>query len=80
MKLTPKQDAVIWCLQNGWILITDSELNGALVAKNKKQFHINNGLFFRLLNKGLIAQQIGPPFEFVLTESGKLIKTKKYEI
>jgi len=79
MKLTPKQDYVIHCLQNGWVLITDCEMKGALVAGNKKQFHINNGIFWRLVEKELIYQLMHYPFDYRLTEKGENIKTKSYE-
>lgn len=75
MKLTPKQNAVIWCLQNGWILITDNGHKGALVAGDKSEYHINNGLFWRLVKMGLIYQRLGYPFDYVLTIAGEEIKT-----
>jgi hypothetical protein len=77
IKLTPKQNAVINLLQNGWSLITDMEVKGAWVCNSKYQFHINNGLFFRLVNMGLIYQggsDVG--YSFILTREGKEIKTK----
>ncbi len=77
VKLTPKQNAVIYLLQNGWDLITDMEVKGAWVCNSKYQFHINNGLFFRLVNMGLIYQggsEVG--HSFILTKEGKEIKTK----
>lgn len=80
MKLTPKQNAVIWCLQNGWQLITNCDMKGAWVAKQSQQFHINGGIFWNLYKKELIYQQPHPPFDYVLTELGKTIKTRKVEI
>lgn len=79
MKLTQKQNAVIWCLQNDWFLITDCELKGALVVTDKKQFKINNGLFWRLVNMDLIYQGDWREhrFNYVLTDLGKAIKTKQ---
>lgn len=79
MKLTPKQDYVIHCLQNGWVLITDQDYKGAIVGNHKNQFHINNGIFWRLVEKGLIHQELQSPFNFVLTNEGSKIKTKGYE-
>ena len=78
IKLTPKQNAVIYCLQNGWVFITDMEVKGALVCNNKYEFRINNGLFYRLIELGLVYQGLVYQ-EFVLTELGKRIKTKKIE-
>jgi hypothetical protein len=81
-KLTPKQNAVIWCLQNGWEILTDCEMTGALIVKERQQFRINNGLFFRLVNLDLIYQGDWAThrFWYVLTEKGKNIKTKPVTI
>jgi len=76
-KLTPKQNAVIWCLQNGWFLLTDREIKGAYVVSEKLKYHINNGLFWRLVDMNLIYQGTAKEhFEYILTEKGKHIKTK----
>ena len=81
IKLTPKQNAVIYCLQNGWILVTDSEVRGATVARNKISFTINNGVFWNLVDKGLIYQGGNEVrHHFVLTTLGMKIKTRKVEI
>lgn len=74
-KLTPKQNAVIWCLQNGFILITDCSMKGAIVGDTKRQYHINNGIFWRLVEMGLIYQCFRT-HDYILTEKGKNIKTK----
>lgn len=82
LKLTPKQNAVIYCLQNGWSLITDSGFKGAFVGNDKMQFEINAGLFWRLVKMDLIYQGDFKTsrFGYVLTEKGKSIKTKKVDI
>ena len=80
VKLTNKQAAVIYCLQNGWCLITSNESKGAWVAKDKFDFHINNGIFWRLVRKGLIAQQLGHPWDYVLTRLGETIKVKEFTL
>ncbi len=82
VKLTPKQNAVIWCLQNGWILITSSDMKGAIVAGKTLQFEINAGLFWRLVHKDLIYQGTWREsrYDYILTEKGKQIKTKPVEI
>jgi hypothetical protein len=78
IKLTPVQNKVIWCLQNGWILITDSGMKGAIVgATTKDQFKINNRVFWNLVDKGMIYQSLEWPFHYVLTKEGKSIKTIK---
>jgi predicted transcriptional regulator len=78
MKLTAKQNAVIYCLQNGFSLITSDEMKGAIVGSNNYEFRINNGLFWGLLKKGLIAQGTQRQrFNYGLTELGMSIKTRK---
>jgi hypothetical protein len=77
VKLTPKQNEVVWCLQNGWVLITDSAIKGAIVGKGRSDsFTIGNGVFWNLVNKGIIHQMIRYPFWYVLTELGETFKTK----
>lgn len=77
IKLTPKQNDVIWCLQNGWVLITDSSSKGAIVAIAQKEYKINNGVFWNLVDKGLIYQGFAIyRFNYILTDLGKSIKTK----
>ena len=80
IKLTPKQNAVIYLLQNGWELITDSEMRGAEVCNSTHQFHINGGLFWNLVEKGLIFQNRMKGDWYTLTELGKEIKTKPVTI
>lgn len=80
MKLTPKQNAVIYLLQNGWELITNGEMKGAIVGNKDHEFHINNGLFFRLVNKGLIFQNPQADYWYTLTKDGENIKNKKIDL
>lgn len=80
MKLTPKQNAVMYCLQNGWMLITDCEMRGADVCSKTHQFHINGNLFWNLVEKGLIFQNSAERFYYTLTDLGKTIKTKPVTI
>ncbi len=79
LKLTPKQNQVIWCLQNNWILVTSCDMKGACVSLNKEnQFNINNGVFYNLVDKGLIYQSGAESgFWYLLTSLGKSIKTKQ---
>lgn len=78
ISLSPVQNKTIWCLQNGYVLITDSEITGADVAHdNGNSFHINNGVFYRLVHLGLIYQSGSENhFNYLLTPKGKTIKTK----
>lgn len=80
MKLTKQQNMVINCLQNGWVIITDSEYPGAWVGNSSYQFKIVGRLFWNLVEKGLIFQDHGHGFghhwNYILTDEGKGIKTK----
>lgn len=80
LKLTVKQNCVIYCLQNGWVLVTDMEATGAIVGNNKSQYRINNGLFWRLFDMGLIYQNSREGHAFTLTEKGKSFKTKPVDL
>lgn len=75
MKLTPIQKKVVSILQDEGLLFTDNTVKGAEVCdKNNKTFHINNGVFWRLVNKGVIGQQLQYPFHYELTPIGEKIK------
>lgn len=77
IKLTPIQKRVVSCLQGGGILLTDNEHKGAEVAyADNSHFHIDNGIFWRLVHKGIIGQSLSYPFHYGLTSIGLKIKTK----
>lgn len=82
MKLTPKQNEVIYLLQNGEILITDSDTKGALLTNSTKTINgsirLNNRIFWNLVDKDLIYQGswMESRCSFILTKKGKEIKTK----
>lgn len=78
-KLTPKQNMIIFCLQNGWVLITQSTTNTVLCCSSKGQFEFNSSLLFRLVSMGFIYQGNWSKhrFDYVLTELGKKVVTKK---
>ena len=78
VKLTPKQNMVINCMQNGWVLICSPETSYITCAGDKLQFEFNASILFRLINLGLIWQELGS-FDFVLTKAGKEIKTKEID-
>lgn len=78
-KLTQKQNDFIYCLQNGWIIISSDEIPYIICATNKLEFKVSATIFWRCVNKGLIYQENKPPFEYILTKEGKEIKTKKWE-
>lgn len=75
-RLTKQQNAVIYCLQNGWQLITSCEMPGAIVANNEHEFRIGGRLLWNLVNKGLIYQSGEKHhFNYRLTSLGERIKT-----
>lgn len=76
MKLTKQQNKVINCLQNAWVLIADSESAWIAVAHPKGDFIIGTRLFWNLVEKGLIYQELRSPYDYILTALGEEIKTK----
>jgi hypothetical protein len=76
IKLSPKQKEVIKDLQNGWSLCTSSDVKGAWVSKSKnvKEYHINNRVFWNLVDKGLIFKNFRAHFNYTLTALGKTIE------
>lgn len=78
IKLTKKQREIIADIRGGMQICTSSEVKGAwisgLKSHPKEQYHINNGIFWRLVKDGLIYQQLGYPFQYQLTELGKSIE------
>lgn len=78
-RLTKQQNKVINCLQNGFSIITGSEMTGAVIRNGEHQFNIGSRLFWNLYEKGLIFQDCGHghgTWYYILTELGKTIKTK----
>jgi hypothetical protein len=82
MKLTPRQNMIIFCLQNGWSLITQSQTHIVICCSSKVQFEFNSSLLYRLVNMGLIRQSNWhrDNFYYVLTELGQKIITKKVDL
>jgi hypothetical protein len=76
MKLTPKQNQVINCLQNGWVLITDRDSKEIWCGDNEAQFSFGRWLFWNMVEKGLISQELTLPYNYILTSLGRDIKTK----
>ncbi len=79
-KLTPKQNMILYCLQNGWSLITSSEYSNVCIGNDKGQFWFTGALFWRMVNMGFIYQQSRHPHWYVLTELGNKVITKKVDI
>lgn len=78
IKLTPKQNAVIWCLQNGWQVIASSESSWVVIANSDFEYRITSALFWKLAEemKLIYQKQERWGFDWVLTEKGEKIKTK----
>jgi hypothetical protein len=82
LPLTPKQSCVIFCLQQGCILITGSQYRTAWVAGKKGQFEISSRLFWNLVEKGLIKQTTweSDDYDYILTPLGQKVICKKIDI
>jgi hypothetical protein len=78
LKLTPKQNMIVFCLQNGWQLITQSCTSTVTCCSAKGEFTFNSSILFRLVRMGLIHQSNWQRanFDYVLTVQGKKFKTK----
>ena len=79
IKLSPRQNMIIFCLQNGWSLITQSQTSIVICCSKTSQFEFSSAILFRLVKIGLIKQSNWQKdnFDFVLTTAGKQHKTKK---
>lgn len=78
-KLTPLQNKVIWCLQNGWRLVTDSHAqNVAVGKKGEDEFYIGLAFFWKLFGMGFIYQSCSrrDNFDYILTPLGERLQTK----
>lgn len=77
IKLTPKQNAVVWCLQNGYTLVTSCSMAGAIVGCRGHEFRISSRVFWALYNMGLIYQGgEREAFSYLLTPKGRVFPTK----
>lgn len=75
VKLTVRQNMIMYCLQNGWELITGE---GPVICCNSKgQFEFTWSMLMKLVNKGLIKQYPAFPFDYRITDLGKGIKVKE---
>lgn len=79
VKLTKKQEIVIYALQNGFQLITDNSAPGALCCNEEVAFEVRSQVFWNLVTKDMIYQEMEWPFDYVLTDAGKKIKTREIE-
>lgn len=81
LKLSPKQTQVIKDLQTGGVLVTDSSTRGAWIGflrgDNRQEYYIGNRVFWNLVDKGLIMQELGGQFNFELTDAGRTLPLKQ---
>ncbi len=78
-RLTLKQNKVVWCLQNGWRLITDSHASNIAVGKKgEDEFYIGLAFFWKLFSMGFIYQSCSrrDNFDYILTPLGERLQTK----
>lgn len=74
LRLSPMQTKVVKDLQKAYVLVTGNQLRGAIVSGKDGQYHIGSRVFWNLVSKGIIYQQIERPFNYILTAAGKLAK------
>ncbi len=82
IKLTPKQNMVINCLQQGFVIIAMQDMKNIIICNDVAEFWISPSLFFRLVNMGMIYQTNSEKrcCEWMLTELGKKTITKPVNI
>lgn len=82
VKLTPKQNMVINCLQQGFEIIAMSDMKNVIICAESVEFSISHSLFFRLVNMGMIYQSnsLRENYNWLLTELGKKTITKQVNI
>lgn len=82
VKLTPKQNMVINCLQQGFEIIAMSNMKDVTICNEGVEFSISHSLFFRLVNMGMIYQSNSSRenYNWLLTELGKKTITKQVNL
>lgn len=81
MKITSREKDIINKLNNGWIFITSAQTSDskalAHLCKGPEVDEIQLALFWRMYNKGIIYQQTGGDFSFVLSNKYLTTSTSK---
>ncbi len=77
-KLSAKQNAIIYCMQQGWDLIASKDCSEVTCCSKEGQFNFSLTIFWNLYSKGLIYQEYETN-DYVLTPKGKEIKTKSWD-
>lgn len=75
IKLTVRQNAIIYLLQQGWELIGSNQSPWVTVCCSTHEFLITSAMFWKIHEMGLIAQD-QKTFYYELTTLGREIKTK----
>jgi len=78
VKLTSRQNMIMYCLQNGWELITGE--HPVICCNEKAQFEFTWSMLMKMVNKGLIAQYPAFPFDYRITDLGKKTKVKNVDL
>lgn len=73
IKLSKLQKKVMKDLQAGYSIITNCDVRGAWIGNKTMEYHINNRVFYNLVDKGFIYQSFRDDFHYVLTDYGKNI-------
>jgi len=76
IELSKKQKEVVSILQRGGCLITSNEMKGAEVwdIVTNKSFRISNRVFWNLVDKGMIFQNMNKHQNYTITKYGKTIE------
>lgn len=78
VKLTARENMIMYCLQNGWELITGD--HPVICCNPKGQFEFSWSMLMKLVNKKLVAQYQAYPFDYRITNLGSKIKVKKVNL
>lgn len=72
IKLTRTEKKIIRDILNGWALITDSSMkNVQLWGTGQNWYWISAALFWRMVERGLIYQQLEYPCNYIITRFAK---------
>ena len=77
LKLSKKQNAVVFALQNGGQLLTDSRSSYVGLFYNGMTVYFSGVIFWNLVKKELLSQELSRPFDYKLTLTGKEVSAKK---
>lgn len=70
-KVSDGEAIIIDKLMNGYVLIASSDTPNVTIASNLDQSIMSKRVFNSMCDKWLLSQQLGPPFNYVLTPRAK---------